>query len=80
MIPPSLLGGPLPPLGFPGIYSPGMANGLPTSSAENSIVSPEIHSPTKSENSEISDPNSASIIERDRRASSSSNEDLDVNS
>ena len=88
MIPPSLLGGPLPPPGFPGFY-PGAAgpSGAPgsnpiTSSSltpnSESIIRPHQHSPTKSDSELSEEPNNSQIIKSEqRRQSSSSNEDLD---
>ena len=92
MIPPSLLGGPLPPPGFPGFYPgpQGPASG-PTVSSSSLISQPQPpvstnsesiihqHSPTKSESELSEDPNQLIKAEH-RRPSSSSNEDLDVNS
>ena len=95
MIPPSLLGGPLPPPGFPGFYPPVSMAGLtgvptlgPPSSISSlmpnseSIIHHIQHSPTKSDSELSEDPqNHSQLIKSDqRRQSSSSNEDLDVNS
>ena len=68
MIPPSLLGGPLPPPGFPGFYPPNSGNPPnPTSSASDTL-SKEL----KTEEPELRPPRSPS--------SSSNEEELDVNS
>ena len=95
MIPPSLLGGPLPPPGFPGFYPPVSMAGLtgvpplgpPSSNSSlmpnsESIIHQIQHSPTKSDSELSEDPqNHSQLIKSDqRRPSSSSNEDLDVNS
>ena len=66
MIPPSLLGGPLPPPGFPGFYPPTSTQSHP----------PPPASTSDSKNEEVkSEPDLQS-----RSRSSSSNEELDVNS
>ena len=95
MIPPSLLGGPLPPPGFPGFYPPVSMAGLtgapslgpPSTNSSlipnsESIIHQIQHSPTKSDSELSEDPqNHSQLIKSDqRRPSSSSNEDLDVNS
>ena len=73
MIPPSLLGGPLPPPGFPGFYPPSsLAQAASTTSEAAAAMSSA--SPTKSEE-DLSD----SKLQT-RCQSASSNEDVDVNS